>query len=124
MENVFPLFFRSSIGELEMPKRDWEMTHHKEYIPAILRIITFLGGVALARDVVWLIPLVMDLKPKDYERLRSGNIRYMNNTRWARNFMANEVRWLYAPSHGIHGEWRLTPQGVRAAEELPRLLGQ
>lgn len=58
-----------------------------------------------------------ELKPMDFEKNSSGNIRWENNLQWVRNNLVKEglIEPIEIAGHGL---WRLTKKGILAAEGL------
>jgi hypothetical protein len=87
----------------------------REYWLPILRVIEQAGGSAAASDVIEAVGERMRgmLKPRDYEKLAIGEIRWRNRTRFARLRMA-ERGLLSDTSH--RGIWEISDAGRRYLE--------
>jgi hypothetical protein len=84
----------------------------REYWRPILEIIDESGGSAAATDVIETLGDHMEglLKPRDYEKLTMGEVRWRNRARFARLRMT-EQGLLSSTSH--RGVWELTDAGRR-----------
>jgi hypothetical protein len=87
----------------------------REYWLPILGVIERLGGSAAASDVIEALGEVMRgmLKPRDYETLAMGELRWRNRARFARLRMT-ERGLLSKMSH--RGIWEITDAGRRYLE--------
>jgi hypothetical protein len=87
-----------------------ERTPQREYRMSILKVIIDLGGSGKVQDILNNLEITMHniLKPIDYDKLSSGEIRYRNTAMFERNAMVKEGL-LSADSR--HGYWEITDKG-------------
>jgi len=80
------------------------------YWGPILRVLEDRGGAAHSNDVIDALEERMDgmFTPQDRERLRSGDIRWRNRTRFARLRMKEKGLLSDASDRGV---WEITPEG-------------
>lgn len=90
-----------------------DITSQEDYCVYILRAIVELGGTAKTKDVIVKVGEKMKaiLKPKDYGKTltRAKELRWENNTRWARQRMVEDGRMKNDTQNGI---WAISGQGI------------
>lgn len=93
-------------------RKSGEITSQEDYCVHILRVLMELGGTGKTKDVIVKVGEKMKgiLKPKDYEKTttRVKELRWENNTRWARQRMVDDGRMEDDSKTGI---WEISDKG-------------
>lgn len=93
-------------------RKSEEITSQEDYCIHILRVLVEIGGSGKTKDVIVNVGEKMKgiLKPKDYEKTatRTKELRWENNTRWARQRMVDDGRMKNDSTTGI---WEISAQG-------------
>jgi len=89
-----------------------DITSQDDYCAPILRVLTEMGGSGKTKDVIVKVGEKMKpiLKPKDYEKTatRTKELRWQNNTRWARQAMVDDGRLKNTSPSGL---WEISDKG-------------
>jgi hypothetical protein len=89
-----------------------DITSQDDYCAPILRVLIEMGGSGKTKDVIAQVGEKMKtiLKPKDYEKTatRTKELRWQNNTRWARQAMVDDGRM---KSKSPTGLWEISDKG-------------
>jgi restriction system protein len=90
-----------------------DITSQDDYCAPILRVLTEMGGSGKTKDVIVKVGEKMKtiLKPKDYEKTatRAKELRWQNNTRWARQAMVDDGRLKNTSPTGL---WEISDKGL------------
>lgn len=93
-------------------RKSEEITSQEDYCVHILRVLVEMGGSCKTKDVIVKVGEKMKkiLKPKDYEKTatRVKELRWENNTRWARQRMVDDGRMEDDSKTGI---WEISDKG-------------
>lgn len=93
-------------------RKSEEITSQEDYCIHILSVLVEMGGSGKTKDVIVNVGEKMKgiLKPKDYEKTatRTKELRWENNTRWARQRMVDDGRMKNDSTSGI---WEISAQG-------------
>ena len=89
-----------------------DITSQDDYCAPILRVLAEMGGSGKTKDVIVKVGEKMKsiLKPKDYEKTatRTKELRWQNNTRWARQAMVDDGRMKKDSDKGL---WEISDKG-------------
>lgn len=111
--------FAQKTGKKELGTRavTGEITSQPEYMVPILESLIEMGGSARMSDVLNKVYEKMEkrLKPKDYETLSTGAIRWKNFAQWERNRMKNDG---YLKKDSPFGIWEITVEGRKCFEKM------
>jgi hypothetical protein len=97
--------------------RRGERTHQREFHAPILLALDSLGGSGSTQHVVDVVGKSMEARFTDADRLPvpTGETRWRNSTRWARQHLVNAG---LLDRSSPHGTWRLTDAGRREVDRL------
>jgi hypothetical protein len=89
-----------------------DITSQDDYCAPMLRVLIEMGGSGKTKDVIVKVGEKMKtiLKPKDYEKTatRTKELRWQNNTRWARQAMVDDGRLKNTSPTGL---WEISDKG-------------
>jgi len=89
-----------------------DITSQDDYCAPILRVLAEMGGCGKTKDVIVKVGEKMKsiFKPKDYEKTtsRTKELRWQNNTRWARQKMVDDGRLKADSAKGL---WEISDKG-------------
>ena len=107
----------SSVGftSSNPPPKSGEVTSQPAYTIPLLESLAELGGSGKMSDVLDKVQIKMKdkLKPKDYELLTGGAIRWRNQVQWQRNNLKDEG---YIKKDSPRGIWEITDEGRKYCE--------